>query len=397
MEQNKRRRNDIITNNKRRKLTSKNHISFYDYIFCFFLETNSLVYKNISLFSCLEDLSNELIYEIFEFLDDHHAFQAFYDLNTRFQNLFLNSNLPIKINISSISKSKFQHYLTHIITPCAYRIEFFRLSSPFIDPCLLMTNLTQLKTLILNNIESNFIEQMVNHLSSLPVLSSLIIESINCIKNVNNIYHKIFRLPSLKYCQILLETLRYPIPLPVATNEFSSIENLVIDNEVSIDQLHSLLSYVPQLRRLSISNLRESKLNRIDKSSISLNDLTNVSLKLHDVNFNDFEILVTNCFRQVQVLTISIQYIGFNGDGTQYLNADRWERLISTYMLNLRIFDFQHSYRRLNSNDERQTFEILINKFNSTFWIEHQWFFDRHYHQITWSNAAVFYSRNPYR
>ncbi|CAF3163652.1 unnamed protein product, partial [Rotaria sp. Silwood2] len=54
-------------------------------------------------------------------------------------------------------------------------------------------------------------------------------------------------------------------------------------------------------------------------------------------------------------------------------------------------------YRGLDSTDERQAFETLINKFNSTFWIEHQWFFDHHYHQITWSNAAVFYSRNPYR
>ena len=122
----------------------------------------------------LEDLSNELLYEIFEYLNDHHAFQAFYELNNRFENLFLNSNLPIKINISSISKSKLHLYSTHIIKPYAYRIELFRLSNPCIDPCLLllpiMKNLTQLKRLILNNIESNYIEQIVNHLQyNLPM------------------------------------------------------------------------------------------------------------------------------------------------------------------------------------------------------------------------------------
>ncbi|CAF4327789.1 unnamed protein product, partial [Rotaria sordida] len=200
-------------------------------------------------------------------------------------------------------------------------------------------------------------------------LSSLIITSIDTIKNHKNIYYKIFRLSISKYCQILIELLQCPKSLPVAINEFSTIEHLIINHEISIDQLPILLSYVPQLRRLSIGNLKEPKLNRTGRGSISLNYLTNVSLKLHDVNFDDFEILVTNYFRQIQVLTIAIQYIGFYDDSTQYLNADRWEQLISTHMLNLHIFDFQLSYRGLDSNDERQAFEILINKFNSTFLI----------------------------
>jgi len=260
-----------------------------------------------------------------------------------------------------------------------------------------MKNLTQLTKLILHNIESNSIEQILNHLSSLPVLSSLTIVSINNIIIKNNIYYKLFRLSALKYCQILIELLDCPKSFLVATNQFSTIEHLVINNKISIDQLEILLSYVPQLHRLSIGNLIESKLHQTKTSSISLNYLTNVSLNLHHVNFNDFEIIVKNYFRQVQVLKIAIQYIGFFHADKEYINADRWERLILIHMLNLRIFDFQYSYRGLDSNDERQTFETLINKFNSKFWIEHQWFFDRHYHQITWSNAAVFYSRNPYR
>ncbi|CAF2816352.1 unnamed protein product [Rotaria sp. Silwood2] len=133
--------------------------------------------KQIENINKIENLSNELIYEIFEFLNYHHAFQAFYDLNQRFENLFLNSNIPIKINISTISKSKFEYFTKHIIKPNAYRIELIRLSNPCIDPCLLlipiMKNLTQLTTLILNNIESNYIEKIVNNLFCLPVLSSL--------------------------------------------------------------------------------------------------------------------------------------------------------------------------------------------------------------------------------
>ena len=36
----------------------------------------------------LEDLSNELIYEIMGFLHLYQIFQSFYDLNERFRNLF---------------------------------------------------------------------------------------------------------------------------------------------------------------------------------------------------------------------------------------------------------------------------------------------------------------------
>jgi hypothetical protein len=193
-----------------------------------------------------EDLSNEVIYEIFEFLDFHHAFQGFYDLNKRFQNLFVHSNLPIKINISSIPKSIFHRYLTDIIIPHPSRIQSLRLSSPFaVDIGLLLspliTNLTRLKTLIINDIKSVHIVKLVNQLFSLPVLSSLFIKSIGSIRNQNNIYQKIFRLPALKYCKLFIKTVRRLEPLSIATNEFSPIEHLVINNQVSINQLDSLL------------------------------------------------------------------------------------------------------------------------------------------------------------
>ncbi len=61
----------------------------------------------------------------------------------------------------------------------------------------------------------------------------------------------------------------------------------------------------------------ESKLNR---TKTSLNYLKNVSLQLHRVNFNAFEIILINYFRQVQVLSIAIQYIGFFHDDKEYIN-----------------------------------------------------------------------------
>ncbi|CAF1238863.1 unnamed protein product [Rotaria sordida] len=202
MEQTKRSWNNTIDNyddNKRKKIN---------------ITTVETDYSTKEYFTTNEDLSNELIYEIFEFLDDHHVFQT-----------------------------------------------------------------------------------------------SFIIISIDNIKNQNDIYYKIFRLPTLKYCQLLIETLRYLRPLSIAKNEFSFIEHLVINNKISINQLNSLLSFVPQLRRLSIGYLDGYRYNRTHKN---------------------------------------------------YLNADQWERLISTYMPNMRTFVFKHKFRSYYQNIDRTAYKTQI-------------------------------------
>ncbi|CAF1288427.1 unnamed protein product [Adineta steineri] len=88
MEQIKRQRSNNVNNyhnNKKQKIQ---------------VETNCLLKEFVT---CFEDLSDELIYEIFELLKFDHVYKAFYSLNTRFYNLIINSTLPIEINLSSIS------------------------------------------------------------------------------------------------------------------------------------------------------------------------------------------------------------------------------------------------------------------------------------------------------
>jgi hypothetical protein len=349
-----------------------------------------------------EELSNEVIYEIFEYLDFSHAFAAFYDLNQRFRNLFINSNLPIQINLSLISKSLFNYFLTHIIIPHTHRIQSFRLSNPFSDDTILlilsiMTNFIRLETFIMSNIESDYIVEIVNHLSSLPVLSSLSITSIDDTEEQNEIYEEIFRLSTLKYCQLFIETSRPLRTLSSPIDKFSSIEHLVICNKVLLNQIYSLLQYVPQLRRLSLEYLHGSKHGRTQTNSITLNYLTHVSLDMYCVSFNDFELLVKDFFRHVQVLHIGLNCLHLSTPDTEYLNADWWERLILKSMSNLYTFDFKHEYRGWCNNDDRQRYENQINKFNSLFWIKRQWFFENQYHEKSNSYVTLFYSTNPYR
>ncbi|CAF2878103.1 unnamed protein product [Rotaria sp. Silwood2] len=301
-----------------------------------------------------------------------------------------------------MSKSRFQRYLIYFIIPHTYRIKSFRLSNPFAaDMSLLlfpiMASLPRLESLTINNIESDYIEGVINHLSSLRILSSLIIISIDNIKDQNDIYQKIFRLPALKYCQMFLETLRNLRSMPTATHEFSPIEHLVINNKVSLAQLNSLLLYVPQLRRLTLGHLSGYRGSRTSTKSITLNYLTHVSLNLYSVSFDDFESIINDFFHKVEILRIKVFYIPYFTSNMDYLNANRWERLISTHMLNLCIFDFEHQYQTWNYYNDRQAYETQINMFNSLFWIKREWFFENQYRRIKFSNIATFYSTNPYR
>ncbi len=83
----------------------------------------------------------------------------------------------------------------------------------------------------------------------------------------------------------------------------------------------------------------------------------------------------------------------------RYTFADQWEKLISSFLPNLRVFAIQdiytgdisyHFYKSICTNDD----------FQSKFWKEKQWFFHHQYdddNYIGSSPSGIFYSTNPYR
>jgi hypothetical protein len=349
--------------------------------------------------SCFEDLSNELIYEIFEYLDYFHVYEAFVNLNTRFYNLVFNSNLPIKINILSMLKSTRQRYNKDIIIPNMHRIISFHVSNVFtynIDFSSLykLRKLRRLETLILHNVESEYVENLLNQLPSLSLLSSLVITFGSSVTNRNTIYCQIFRLSALRYCKLSFTGWTYGQTLPVCINANRSIEHLVITNEINRDELDSLLSYVSQLRRLFVCLLPsrlDSKQTKISPSP--LNNLTHVSFKITYMRFDEFIQSFIDHFLSIEVLYLTVQ--GHNIDQT-YLDANTWKQAISTYIPKLRVFDFVFDLSG-NNADDLQRIETNINQFTSPFWIERQWFVAHHLYRLRYGNRVIFYSINPYR
>jgi hypothetical protein len=382
MEKIKRSRNKNVDNSddtKRKKINGKCDI-----------DTNWFI-------THIEDLSNDVMYEIFEYLDCFHVYQAFFDLNIRFQKLLTHSNLPIKINILSMSKSNFQRYYTHIILPYQHRISSLCITNLLsfdldISTHRILSIFNRLETLILENIHSNYLKTVLQDIASLPNLSSLIIITIDYIANANHIFLQIFRLSALRYCKVSFANDQAEFDLlPFAIHEYSPIEQLAIKHPIYINDLHRLLSYVPQLRRLSLDCIIEDHNSRIDHL-VTLNNLSHLFVELTRCSLNEFELLIKKSFCSLQVLHLHVE-----DRGDEYLNAGRWERLISSYIPYLRIFDIRCSYRYVRNITTQFTHEFQFNQFTTPFWFEHQWFFTYQdyfkygYHYIT------FYSINPYR
>ncbi|CAF1539264.1 unnamed protein product [Rotaria sordida] len=171
-----------------------------------------------------EDIPNEIIYDIFEFLDVHHMYITFFNLNIRFQNLLTDSNFPIKINLSLTSRSTFEHQYKHIIMLNKHRISSLRLSNLFtidmiFSPIRIVSKFIRLKTLHINNIQSKYVEKLLKYLACLSYLSSLIIIVVDCVENKNKLYRRIFRLPVLKYCKVKMTKFVESEPLSIVINK----------------------------------------------------------------------------------------------------------------------------------------------------------------------------------
>ncbi|CAF4045664.1 unnamed protein product [Adineta steineri] len=361
---------------------------------------------SIEIITDFEDLSNELIYEIFELLDFYHVYQAFYSLNTRFNNLITNSTLPIDINLSSISKSNFEQYNKDIILPSKHRIHSLHISSPCLydhvsSPIRILSQFLHLKKLTLDNIESTYVESILPVLSSLPDLFSLSIDNVGYIQDETVLHQHIFSLSALTFCQLSWKRCSHYKLKSFIIKESSSIEHLIINGTISIDQFAWLLSYVPKLRRFHVNNVSHLIGHSEKTYSIILNNLTHVSLGLGLIHFDQFERMLTDIFHSVQVLHILIRF----AVDEKYTNATQWQQLILSHMPNLRIFDIRHEHWPIhttttifNNNDIHQViFHVPIEQFRSSFWVERQWFFTQLYYEQRDSNRTIFHSTNPYR
>jgi len=185
----------------------------------------------------------------------------------------------------------------------------------------------------------------------------------------------VLRLPSLKYSSLLLVADKNINALvPLAINErYSTLEYLSMSHNCTLNELICILCHTPRLRRLVCGNLLKSYADVKKEVSLTLVNLTHITIDGCEIKFDEFEKFIKQICSQLQVLCISKFY---NED---YIDPDQWKRLILQNMTHLLKFTTKcpiHIDDSFNANH----FDSLVHQFTSPFWIEQEWLFTLQIH-----------------
>ena len=77
-----------------------------------------------------------------------------------------------------------------------------------------------------------------------------------------------------------------------ANKQVSTIEYLVINHFCTSNELSLIISYTPQLRRLNFAHMSDNDSNIGIILPMTLSNLTHLSIYVHYVTFNEFEMFV---------------------------------------------------------------------------------------------------------
>ncbi|CAF3831795.1 unnamed protein product [Rotaria sp. Silwood1] len=322
----------------------------------------------------IENLSNELFYEIFDYLDGSDIYQTFSNLNHRFQHLLNSSFFPLKITINSSSYKTYTNTYKQLLFNNKHRIISLHLILPlqnneFFLSYSIDSSFNRLESLVLFKIPPSILLLLLTNLTCLPRLFSLTIDTQRTFDDLTEVYRLIFILPKLKYMKCSAKGIVLSMSLPIAkTEQLTNIEYLVINHSCTFNQISTIISYTPELYHLNLMKSYDSYLNNEMILPMNLFSLTYLSIKICDIMLDELELFIEETGCNLKVLRITRLY------ERDYLDADRWQQLIEDYLPDLE--EFYLKYHEKIDPEAAISNALPSDNFRSLFWIERQWLMD---------------------
>jgi hypothetical protein len=242
----------------------------------------------------LEDLPNELILEIFSFLELTDLHRSFSSLNSRFECLLYNNFTYLYARLTPNIFLPLEKYYS--------RINHLSLIEWNPNDILLLLDPTNNSQLTYLNIEST--------------------NNLYFGEPINNLIHRILSLPNLCKFQIKVSPTLYILDIHLPFS--SSIQHLNL-SMITLDMLFNLLIHVPNLRSLNVwlnSNGRIFDSQTYNRNYYCLN-LKKLIIGLHnDIKFEEILFLLPR-----MPILHSFQMFGSVWD-QEYLNERHWENIL---------------------------------------------------------------------
>ncbi|CAF4047970.1 unnamed protein product [Rotaria sordida] len=337
----------------------------------------------------IEDFSNELFFQIFDYLDGCEIYYGFMDLNKRFQQLLNSSLLLFKINFDN---KFFMNICKQIMTLNKHQIFSINSCKPlsmnrFFSSFSFDSSFKQLESLVLYESQSNILIPFLNNLSYLPRLFSLTLYLLEGLTNLVDIYKIILKLSMLKYLVIITKDSNLLNSLSINIDQqFNNITHLYIKNHCSFNDILILMSYTPQLHHICYSNMNCIATNIKNISPIKLSKLKRFFLCINGIKFDTFEIFLSKIDSKIEILSFTTRY-----EDMTYLDANRWQSLILNKLSYLKIFDLNY-YVSFQNGFENRLYHGKSNQFSSSFWIERKWICE-----IRKEYGGIMYLIHPYK
>ena len=317
-------------------------------------------------FMKFESLPNEVLLEIFEYLNALNIFYLFDQLNYRFNELI--QNLPLFLNCQHAYKSTFDQFCSRMSSKLDIMQWIYSIQLSNKDTChqierflsiFSLNRFSNLRSLTLIDVDENNAEQLK---SMLPFTSQLHSFSVIALKPIEN---KILAVLSLSNIRTLsIQTLQ---SLLNHINEDSKITHLTI-SKCSLDELYQLFNYTSMLKYLNIKLVSKNYFAQKFKTDTDKHNavhLKQLIIEEFKYQFNDLEMFV-KFIPNLKSLSISALY---NSD---LVDADRWEQIITSSLPSLQIFKFIFGY---HSNNKSDPMADKFNQFQTDFWHkQHHWF-----------------------
>lgn len=329
-----------------------------------------------------DELPNELLFDLFEFLTIIDRFRAFHNINYRLNNLLFNHTQKYHLNFQLISKYDLkiicQDYLPFIIN----QIHSLYLSdadeTPFLTEYLFSFGFTldqfnYLKSLTLNHIDSlKQIFQMISHCYHLTHLFLIQCNFEHKEKDFQFIINTIWNLPKLIYCKLDCNIPGHRLLTYISTIS-QSIQYLSIKNiHCNFNTLSHLLKYTPNLQQLWTTIFCGSTSEQFQISNSSIISLNIIQKSSLNTLINLLENMITLCSLTIETSDI-------------YLNGYDWENILNKYLPNLKIFQLKMNFELSKEINRENQIDILLDSFQTPFWVEkHRWFV-----QCDWSLSKL--------